>query len=72
MKLNPCQTDRNHFDEPVSNHIWADVSQCEQLQTHRLVLSVRDVTLHDAGHSAPDHRKVPQYDEAVNRGLNVL
>ena len=48
MKSDFCKTDRNHLREVVSDRIWTDASQSEQLQTLRSVLTVRDVTLRDA------------------------
>lgn len=37
-------------------HIWTHVFGCEQLQTHRCVLTLRDVTLHDTRPNTPDQR----------------
>ena len=48
MKSDFCKTDWNHLREVVSDRIWTDASQSEQLQTLRSVLTVRDVTLRDA------------------------
>ena len=44
MRSDFCKTDRNHLREVVSDRIWTDASQSEQLQTLRSVLTVRDVT----------------------------
>lgn len=48
MKSDFCETDRNHLREVVSDRIWTDASQSEQLQTLRSDLTVREVTLRDA------------------------
>lgn len=44
MKSDFCKPDRNHLREVVSNRIWTEAFQSEQLQTLRSVLTVRDVT----------------------------
>lgn len=35
----------NHLRDGISNGIWTDASQCKQLQTHLLVLTVFNCTL---------------------------
>ena len=44
MKYDFCKPD-HHLWEVVSNRIWTDVSESEQLQTLKSVLTVRDVSL---------------------------
>ena len=46
MKSDFCKPDQNYLWEEVSNLIWTDLSESEQLQTLKSDLTVCDVSLH--------------------------
>ena len=45
MRSDFCKPDLNYLWKEVSNLIWTDVSESEQLQTLKSDLTVRDVSL---------------------------